>query len=173
MISTFPAHVLDPQIGEHYIKPTGRTSFLGDLWFKIPKDKMTRIYKFLRIHKNRLYERLKQTDKDFYVLVEKSPGRGFERVVPTTPCYDHDRVAELRNITLNEIEHLVSTSVQLHYYIDPVTLEITGFLGYPCPSHGTEYLQLELQSSPLETSRLNIMNLGALFAALEETILQK
>jgi hypothetical protein len=163
---------MDPQTGEHYVRLISLGSlYTNDLWFKIPKDQLLQIYRFLHLQKRSLYDRLRGIDQDFYVLVERRPGQGFERVIPTIPTYDPERVSEVRALTLQSIEQQLNTAVRLHYYVHPETMVVTASLEYPDPVEGVTYLALEKAPDDLNTYTFKPMNYGAFFVASEETVI--
>lgn len=150
--------------GECYIPPDRISRSLQTVWFKVPVDKLPEIRGHLRRYRNRLYTRLKQIDKNFYVFAERVPGQGFESVIPATPAYDPDRVLEVRDFTLKTIEDLF-TEVAVHYYINPVTLKVTGSLEYPSRTgdvNGKQHLLLEGDSVDTTTADFEYISFESL-----------
>lgn len=130
MIAQNPIFYVDSVTGQYYVIPTSLTVFkLKHL--HIPTKIMEKVHAGLIRRRKNLYANLQQMDKNFYVLVETTPGGGFHRIIPANPTYKLSAVREIRKRFLDEIESNMVDAIRLEYRVDPVNLEVSVFLTYP------------------------------------------
>ena len=129
--------------GKCYVHTSSMTPFDTGV-YHIPAKVMMEARVGLLHRRKELYKCLERIDNDFYVMVERKPGEGFRKVVPTNPGFLSTSVSEMRDRTLRSIENSMSDLINVVYYIDPPpSIKTTVFLEYPHPAGDFEQVQLE------------------------------
>lgn len=143
MIGKYTTFYVNMDDGKCYVHASFVTPFDTGV-YHIPAKVMMEARVGAKGRRKELYKCLERIDNDFYVMVERKPGEGFRKVVPTNPSFLPANVSEMRDRTLESIENSMSDLINVVYYIDPPpSIKTTVFLEYPHPTGDFKQVQLE------------------------------
>lgn len=72
--------------------------------YEITSKILTDVERNLKIYRDALYTMLRRRDQQQFVLIERAPNTGFERIVPKNPRYSNEKLQQWRNWLLESIE---------------------------------------------------------------------